>query len=444
MSTRSTRRTVAALAITAAVTTSAGCSGLSGGGSGDSAGQSGGASLNLLMVEQDSTKELRTTLIPQFEKSSGIKVNVELVPESGYDAKLATAVDATTGQYDVVMTGGKHWTTLVSRKAIAPLDELTTGSDTPAGYLDGFPSTLLDNLKVEGKTYAMPYQVGAELLFYNKDLFTKAGLDPENPPSTLADVVAAAETIKAKTGKAGFVGRGSREGNENSFLWLMMWFLNGGRWPDGADPASFSVLSEGPALKATTNYLDLLGKYGPEGVANYGFAEAQLAMQQGEAGMWLDAAQLGPALEDPKTSKVAGKVGYAALKGEGGQDYIVGAVWGFSVATATKQQTPAWKLVQFLTGVDTGVAQVESGTNGSSGRSDVLADAKVQKALNPGFVTALKDAVAHTNPRYTPLIAQGQQIRGALALELSDSLSNGRDAAATMAAAQAKVQGLLK
>lgn len=441
---QSIRRTGAVLVLVAAIAAQAGCSGLSGGGSNDAAGPAGATTLNLLMVEQDSTKELRTTLIPQFEKSSGIKVNVELLPESGYDAKLATAVDASTGQYDVVMTGAKHWNTLVSRKAIVPLDDLTTGSGTEQGYLDGFPRTLLDNLKLDGKTYAMPYQVGAELLFYNKDLFSKAGLDPQTPPTTLAEVVTAAQTIKAKTGKAGFVGRGSREGNENSFLWLMMWFLNGGRWPDGADPAGFSVLTQPPALTATTNYLDLLGKYGPKGVSNYGFAEAQLAMQQGEAGMWLDAAQLGPALEDPAKSKIAGKVGYAALKGQGGEDYIVGAVWGFSVATATKHQEQAWKLVQFLTGAKTGIAQVESGTNGSSGRSDVLADPAAQKALNPGFVTALTEAVAHTNPRYTPLIPQGQQIRGALALELSNSLSKGRSADATMKATQSQVQGLLK
>jgi multiple sugar transport system substrate-binding protein len=160
--------------------------------------------------------------------------------------------------------------------------------------------------------------------------------------------------------------------------------------------------------------------------------------------MWLDAAQLGPALEDPAKSKIAGKVGYAALKGQGGQDYIVGAVWGFSVAAATKHQQQAWKLVQFLTGAKTGAAQVVSGTNGSSGRADVLADPAAQKALNPGFVSALTEAVAHTNPRYTPLIPQGQQIRGALALELSNSLSKGRTPEATMKAAQAQVQGLLK
>ena len=445
MSSRFLRRRLVVLATAAAVLTQAGCSGLSGGSSNaDAGGGKGGVTLNLLLKEQDSTKELRTTIIPEFEKSTGVKVNVELVPESGYDAKLATAVDASSGRYDVIMTGAKDWNTLVARKAIMPLDELMSGPGTDPEYTAGFPSTLLANLKLDGATYAMPYQVGAEMLFYNKEIFTAAGRDPNAPPATLDDVVAAAQQIKAKTGKAGFVGRGSREGNENSFTWLMMWFLNGGRWPDGADPASFSVLTEPPAITSTTQYLDLLGNYGPKGVANFGFAEAQLAMQQGQAGMWLDAAQLGPALEDPSASKVAGKIGYTTLKGQGGEDYIVGAVWGMSIGAATTHKDQAWKLVQFLTGAQTGIAQVKSGTNGSTGRTDVLADPAVKKALNPGYIAALQEAVAHTNPRYTPFIAQGQQIRGVLALQLSTSLSQGLGAQQTMATTQTKVQDLLK
>ncbi len=53
--------------------------------------------------------------------------------------------------------------------------------------------------------YAIPaksiYAVG---LHYNRDLFTQAGLDPNKPPTTWDEVRAAAKTIAAKTGQAGF------------------------------------------------------------------------------------------------------------------------------------------------------------------------------------------------------------------------------------------------
>lgn len=419
------------------------CSGVSGGGSGGGDGSK--ATLNLLLVDQDSTKELKSTLIPKFEKETGLKVNVELVPESGLDAKLSLALSSSSAQYDVVMTGAKNWNTLISSGWIQPLDGyLKDAKVTPNEYAGGFPAQLLETIKSDGKSFAMPYTVGADLLFYNKDMFTKAGLDPAAPPKTMDEVIAAAKKLTtANRSQAGFVGRGSREGNENSFLWIMMWFLNGGRWETADGTPKYDVLNEPAAIKAAQQYKELLSSYGPKGIGNYGFAEAQVAMQQGKAAMWLDAAQLGPALEDPAKSKIAGKVGYAALSGEG-DDYIVGAVWGFSMVKNTEHTAEAWKLIQYLTGKDVGTSQAVSGTNGSPARSDVLEDPAVQKALNPDFVAALKEAIAHTNPRYTPLVPQGAQMRGAVALELSKILDGARTPEAGMQAANAAITKIAK
>jgi ABC-type glycerol-3-phosphate transport system substrate-binding protein len=447
MTTDLPRRSVLLGGLTAAAALMSACSGVSGGSSG--AGAGGGTSgpggrLALLLVDQASTKELQSTILPSFSSSTGIGVDVELVPESGLEAKLTTGVTSSRSQYDVLMTGVNQWAALIGRGAITPLDaQMASVAGTP--YLQGFPATLLSNLAVSGKHYAMPYQVGAELLYVNLDLWAKAGLDPAKLPTTVDEVVAAADTITAKTGVPGFVGRGTRNANENSFLWLMLWFLAGGRWPAGSNPADFTVLTAPEAITATTQYLHLLTKDAPPGAVNMGFAEAQVAMQQGKAGMWLDAAQLGPSLEKASTSTIAGKVGYAALTSNAGRsDYIVGAVWGFSIAEASAAKDDAWKLVQFLTSKDTGLTQLKSGTNGSSGRSDILGDPSAAGAVQPGFGKALTEAIAHTNPLYTPTIAQGSKIRGALALELSTSLSSGRDAQATMQAAQAAVQALLK
>lgn len=440
------RRSLLLGGIATAATGLAACSGFAGGGnsspSGGAAAATGGR-ISLLLVDQPATKDLQATIIPKFTQATGTQVDVELVPESGLEAKLATAVTGSSSQYDVLMTGVGQWASLIGRGAIAPLDDRIAGEQN-SEYIKGIPESLLKNLAVQGKRYAMPYTVGAELLYVNTDLYTKAGLDPAKLPQTLDEVVTAADTIKARTGMPGFVGRGTRNANENSFLWIMMWYLLGGRWPTGTDPQAFSVLTAGPAINATTAYLHLLTADGPPGAANMGFAESQIAMQQGKAGMWLDAAQLGPSLELADKSTIAGKVGYAALTGTGGSDYIVGAVWGFSIASATKADAQAWSLVKYLTGKETGLAQLTSGANGSGGRSDVLNDPAAKAALNPGFAAALSNAIAHTNPLYTPAIAQGSKIRAALALELSASLSSGRPAAETMKAAQAAVQSVLK
>lgn len=51
---------------------------------------------------------------------------------------------------------------------------------------------------IDSKLYSMPFNTSVPVFYYNKDVFKKAGLDPEKPPTTIAEIRAAAEQIKAK------------------------------------------------------------------------------------------------------------------------------------------------------------------------------------------------------------------------------------------------------
>lgn len=59
-------------------------------------------------------------------------------------------------------------------------------------------------LRVDGKLYGLPYVMYALGLAYRRDLFKRAGLDPNNPPTTWDEVRAAAKQIADKTGVPGF------------------------------------------------------------------------------------------------------------------------------------------------------------------------------------------------------------------------------------------------
>ena len=50
----------------------------------------------------------------------------------------------------------------------------------------------------DGKLASMPFNSSTAVMWINKDAFEKAGLDPNAPPTTWADVVKAAQTLKAK------------------------------------------------------------------------------------------------------------------------------------------------------------------------------------------------------------------------------------------------------
>ena len=53
---------------------------------------------------------------------------------------------------------------------------------------------------IDGKLVSMPFNASAPMLYYNKTAFKEAGLDPDRPPTTLAEVRAAAEKLVVKSG----------------------------------------------------------------------------------------------------------------------------------------------------------------------------------------------------------------------------------------------------
>ena len=76
-------------------------------------------------------------------------------------------------------------------------------ADEMAADFQGIAPNGLNLGKLDGKTYGLAFTFSTPVLFYNADLFRAAGLDPEHPPLTWAEVKQASLAIKAKTGKGG-------------------------------------------------------------------------------------------------------------------------------------------------------------------------------------------------------------------------------------------------
>lgn len=68
-----------------------------------------------------------------------------------------------------------------------------------AEYLADFYPSVMDSFKVDGVIHGLPVYVSPYLLYYNKDIFTKAELDPEAPPATYDELLAMAEKISSLT-----------------------------------------------------------------------------------------------------------------------------------------------------------------------------------------------------------------------------------------------------
>ena len=69
--------------------------------------------------------------------------------------------------------------TLMDENAIVPMDGLVADES----WFKEFYPAFMANSRIAGKTWGIPFQRSSILLYWNKALFKKAGLDPDRAPA---------------------------------------------------------------------------------------------------------------------------------------------------------------------------------------------------------------------------------------------------------------------
>jgi sn-glycerol 3-phosphate transport system substrate-binding protein len=88
---------------------------------------------------------------------------------------------------------------LASAKQIIALDDLAKDADFKA---DDLAKALMGNSYYDNKLYAIPWQRSTTMMFYNRDMFKAAGLDPNKPPTTWEELQQIAPKLLVKQGDA--------------------------------------------------------------------------------------------------------------------------------------------------------------------------------------------------------------------------------------------------
>ncbi|MDR2480476.1 MAG: extracellular solute-binding protein [Treponema sp.] len=90
-----------------------------------------------------------------------------------------------------MLFGEISWVPTLEDAGLAvPVDTILSAS-----YLSDFYPNILDGFKISGKVYGIPLYISPYVLYYNKDIFKKAGLDPDKPPATYDEMLKMAEKI---------------------------------------------------------------------------------------------------------------------------------------------------------------------------------------------------------------------------------------------------------
>lgn len=138
-------------------------------------------------------------------QSENPDVTVEAVYAGNYDdtrVRALSAINSGDGpQLSVLFSIDAY--DLIENDLIVPFDEVAT-SDEDKEWLSSFYPALMKNGEIDGHTWGVPFQRSTIVMYYNKDMFEAAGLDPEAPPQTWEELVEDAKAL-TKDGQWGIM-----------------------------------------------------------------------------------------------------------------------------------------------------------------------------------------------------------------------------------------------
>jgi sorbitol/mannitol transport system substrate-binding protein len=371
----------------------AGC-GAGGGGGG---GEKGSKTVRVLMVNNPQMVDLQKLTKDNFTKQTGIDVQFKVLPENDVRDTIAQDVANQAGQYDVITISNfevpfyakNGWLTSMS-----PYVEKDASFDQD-DILEGMSESLKGE---DGETYGQPFYGESSFLMYRKDVFKKKGLNmPEHPTwQQVADF--AAKLDGAQPGMKGICLRGLPGWGEVLAPLTTMVNTFGGTW----FTKDWDAQVNAPEFKRATNfYVDLVRKHGEAGASQAGFTECLNSFGQGKAAMWYDATSAAGSLENPESSKVAGKVGYAYAPVDKTEYSGWLYTWAWGIEKASKNPDNAWKFVSWasskdyekLVGETLGWAKVPDGK-----RKSLYENPEYQKAA-AAFYKITEGSIANADPK---------------------------------------------
>lgn len=285
-------------------------------------------------------------IVADFEKENP-DINVNAIYAGNYnDARvkaLAALQSGEPAQLSVMFSIDVH--ELRNLDAIEAFDDLIS-TDEERQWLDSFYPALMENGKADGKTWGVPFQRSTIVMYYNKDAFREAGLDPETPPTTWEEFAEVGKALK-KMDDGGSVERWGAMIPSTGYQYWMFGALTKQNGEVLMNQAGNETYFDKPGVVEALNYWKDLGskhKVMPEGVIERGTLR-QNFLEEKTAIMWHSTGNLTTVKENAKfdfgVAKLPGQKELGSPTG-GGNFYI------FKNSTP-EEKAAALKLVKFMT-----------------------------------------------------------------------------------------------
>jgi multiple sugar transport system substrate-binding protein len=392
----------------------------------------------------------KTQRIADFEKQSGIHVEVLHKNDRTIMSDLDRGPTSGDPALDVVVMRHRWLGALVQKGQVQPIDSfLADPAVHEAAFVPQeqlFPNWWRELSSYQNKTYGYPFTSLTTFLCYRKDLLDnpanqrsfKARYHRElKPPATWQEYSQLAEFFNRP--KEQFYGTyiQGKQGLALWYEWLNLIYAFGGNILDTQHGWEYGdiVINSPENVAATTQYVKLIASSPPD-TLKYGWGEAQMALQQGHVFMGLLWNDQAPYLEDPKVSKVAGKISYSLIPSNSSASFSQLEGLTYLIPTESKHAREAYNFIEWT--MSNQVQQQQTLGGSASARKSIYDDPQV-KALpyTSTFLASVPIAKAK------PTIPEAAQMTEAMERHVSEIVSGKASPQAGLDSLALEVQKIL-
>ncbi|MFF1822037.1 extracellular solute-binding protein [Kribbella sp. NPDC058245] len=330
----------------------------------DSGGQSSGpATIKIAYQQWGPGTTMKTFLagVKSEYEAANPGSTVEILPivasENDYYTKLQLMMRSPNTAPDVVYEDTFLINSDITAGYLRPLDEYIGKWDQWGQFQDSAKGAAK---ALDGKTYGIPDGTDTRALWYNKEIFAKAGLPADWQPKTWDDVLSAARTIKAKvpgvTPFNMYSGKPMGEGSAMQGFEMLLYGTKDSLYNN--DQQKWVVGSQG--FKDSLNFVKTVFSEGigpsPKQALdpNMGSKVGTELLPEGKLGIALDGSwiygnwQKTGAKPWPEWTKVMGQTAMPTQDGSGKGKVSLSGGWTWAIPAKAKNPDAAWNLIKTL------------------------------------------------------------------------------------------------
>ena len=303
--------------------------------------------------------------------------------------------------------------TLIDEDAIVPFDPLIKTPEDQA-WLKSFYPAFMENSQTGGKTWGIPFQRSTIVLYYNKEAFKEAGLDPNKPPANWKEMAEYAQKLTKRDASGRVTQWGVQIPSEGFPYWLFQGLAieAGASLMNAAGTETYYDKPE--VIEALQYWVDLVKKYKvhPEGIVAWGttpkdFFEKKVAM------VWTTTGNLTNMRTNAKFDFGVAMLPAGKQRGSptgGGNFYLF-------KKTSPAQREAAYKFVKWITtpqraaqwGIDTGYVAVRADAWETPAMKQYVAGFPPAAVARDQLPFAKAELSTHDNQRVTQALNDGLQ-----------------------------------